>query len=115
MAPDKKEVNKRAGHRAQATKIISNINTECNQDSPSVSTLEQMAQELDRQKVLISELDDRIQNSYDDETEVVSDISASSDRMMLINAALSHVQALFASYQQPNAQTLAGSRMRVDI
>ena len=92
MSVEKKLIAKRGGHRAQATKLINKINDELD-GSRSIQLLTTFSNELERQRTIISELDSEVQDTIDDETVLIDDISESSDRMMTIDTALVVLQS----------------------
>lgn len=73
------------GHRAQATRIMNENNTELKTDSPSGDVLEGLG-ELLNQKALITDYDTQILETLDNSEHINEEISNSSDIKMMIDA-----------------------------
>ena len=98
------QVNKRKGHRGQATHLIKNISDELEKPSPSFELLESYNQELKRQRDLLVDLDCQIQETFATEQEVCSDITDSSNRMIKISLALNKISRFLSTRQEEDRQ-----------
>ena len=96
--------NKRAGHRGRVTTLTNSLNQELSKDTPFSNIVNMTVLELERQRDILQELDEKIAEELSDDTSsVAQDIDGSSEIMMQLQFAIQEGKQFIKSVtQKPN-------------